>query len=131
LPTQNTIPVNVDITGATSSNATYLALDWYPGNVPTTPLVLDTQTVIGPVSTLPSACAGALLQPDMVEVDTTNNNLNTVGANYSTTTTQTFNSNGVSVCTLTQQVSTSYNLRTGAVFSTTTTLTTAILSAIN
>lgn len=126
-----TIPVNVLISGATSSNIDYLAFDWYPANVPSSPLVLSTQTVAGPVSTLPSACNGALFQPDMVEVDTTTTNLNTLGANYSVTTTQTINSNGVAVCTLTNETSTSYSLKTGAVYSTTTTQTTAILTAIN
>lgn len=126
-----TIPVNVAIASASPSNTNYPAFDWYPGNTPAAPLILETQTVVGPTATLPTACVGALVQPNMVEVDTSTTSMNTVNASYAVTTTQSFNSNGVSVCTLNQETSTSYSLQTGAVFATTTTQTTTILNAIN
>lgn len=127
-----TIPVNRTITSSTPGNVNYSAADWYPGGglVPA-PLVLSSQIVVGQVSALPSQCNGALMQPNTFEVDTTTTNLNTVNAVYSVTTTQGFNSNGVSVCSLTQETSSSYDVLTGALFSTTTTQTTTILAALN
>lgn len=128
----NTIPVTRTVTPATTTATNYSAADWYPGNgAPNSPLVLVTRIVVGPASSLPSECNGAVLQPDIYEIDTTTTDLNTVGASYSATTTRAFNDgNGVSVCQLSTEISSSYDLLTGALISTTTTTTTTLLSAI-
>jgi hypothetical protein len=128
----NTIPVTRTVTPATTTVTDYSAADWYPGNAaPNSPLVLETRIVVGPTSSLPSECNGAMLQPDIYEVDTTTTDLNPVGASYSATTTRAFNDgNGVVVCQLTTEISSSYDLLTGALVSTTTTTTTTLLSAI-
>jgi hypothetical protein len=127
-----TIPVNRTVTSSTPSNTNYSAVDWYPGAaLPPTPLIVENQTVVGPVMTLPAQCAGAYLQPDMFEVDTNTTNLNTVNGLYTVTATRAFNSNGVAVCTLTTTTANSYTLNTGALFSTTTTQTTSVLTSMN
>ncbi len=126
-----TIPVNYTFTAPTSSSTNYSAADWYPGNgVPPTPLASETRTVIGPVTTLPDACNGALAQPNMYEIDTSETVLTTTGS-YLVSATRGFNSNGVSVCSLLQQTNTSYNLQTGAVSETATTQTTTVLTALS
>lgn len=118
-------------TGATTTTS-YAAADWYPSNgQPDSPLVLSSQTVIGPVATLPSACSGALVRPDIVEIDTTTTNLATVVGTYSVTQTRSFNADGVTVCALSQETSYVYSQLTGALVSTTTTLTNTLLNAIN
>ena len=54
---------------ATGSNKTYAAADWYPnGGLPSTPLVLQAQTVVGPVAIQLAECSGALVQLNMAEV---------------------------------------------------------------
>jgi len=127
-----TIPVNRTTTSSAPVNTNYTATDWYPGNalVPT-PLIVENQTVIGPVATLPAQCNGAFVQPDMFEVDTNTTNLNTVNGSYTVTATQAYNSNGVAVCTLTTSTANVYSLDTGALFSTTTTQTTTLLTSLN
>jgi hypothetical protein len=129
----NTIPVTRTVTPATTTATNYSAADWYPDNgAPSSPLVLETRTVVGPTSSLPSECNGAVLQPDIYEVDTTTTDLNTVAASYSSTTTRAFNDgNAVLVCQLSTEISSSYDLLTGALISTTTTTTTTLLSAVN
>lgn len=125
------IPVTRVITSAAPSTKSFSSTDWYPnGGQPSSPLILETQTVIGPVTALPAQCNGALLQPNMFEIDTNTSNLSTINASLTVTTTRGFNSNGVAVCALTQQTTTSYNLTTGALVSTTTMQTNAILTAI-
>jgi len=129
----STIPVTVTVTGATTTTTNYAAADWYPNNgAANSPLVSSTRFVVGPVASLPSACSGAVLRPDIYEVDTTTTNLNTLGAAYTVTTTRSFNSgDAVPVCQLSTDVLSSYALQTGALVSTTTTTSTTLLSAIN
>jgi len=125
-----TIPVNYAVTAPTASNTNYTATDWYPGNgLPTTPLRTVTETVIGPTASLPAACNGALVQSDMVEVDTTENILNPAGS-ATVSTTRSFNSNNVAVCSLVQTTGYTYNVYTGALSTTTTTQSTTMLAAI-
>ena len=129
-----TIPVNVSEYSKTPSEGNYLATDWYAGGaLPTSPLIQEAQTVIGPVSSLPTQCNGALAQPNMFEIDATTKNLNTTNGTYSVTTRRTFTSSskGVTVCTLTTEVSNVYAILTGALSSTTTTQTTSVLSGLN
>jgi hypothetical protein len=129
----NTIPVVRTVTAKTTAATNYSAADWYPGGgAPSSPLVLQTRTVVGPASSLPTECSGALTQPDVYEVDTTTTDLNTIGATYSTTTTRAFNdANAVSVCQLSSEVSSSFDVLTGALVSTTTTTTATLLSTIS
>jgi hypothetical protein len=129
----STIPVVRTVIAKTSVATNYSAADWYPGNAaPSSPLVLETRTVVGPTSTLPAECSGAVLQPYIYEIDTTTTDLNTVAASYSSTTTRNFNAgNGALVCQLSTEVSSSYDLLTGALISTTTTTTATSLASIN
>jgi hypothetical protein len=129
----NTIPVTRTVTLTQTTDTNYSAVDWYPDSgAPSSPLVLVTRTVVGPASSLPAECNGAMLQPDIYEIDTTTTDLNTVDASYSATTTRTFSAgNGAMVCQLSTQTSSSYDLLTGASISTTTTTTSTLLSEIN
>ena len=129
----STIPVVRTVTAKTAAATNYSAAAWYPANgAPSSPLVLQTRTVVGPAPSLPAECNGALLQPDIYEIDTTTTDLNTIGATYSTTTTRAFNdANAVSVCQLSSEVSSSFDLLTGALVSTTTTTTATLLSTIS
>ena len=129
----STIPIVRTVIAKTSAATNYSAADWYPGNgAPSSPLVLETRTVVGPTSTLPAECNGAVLQPYIYEIDTTTTDLNTVAASYSSTTTRNFSAgNGASVCVLSTEVSSSYDLLTGALISTTTTTTATSLASIN
>ena len=125
------LPISRAITSTTPSNKTFSAANWYPNTgLVSSPLILQRQTVVGPVTTLPAQCNGALLQPNMFEVDTNTSNLNTISASSSVTTTRSFNSNGVSVCTLAQQTTSNYALLTGALASTVTTQTTTLLKSM-
>lgn len=118
-------------TGVTTSTD-YAAADWYPNNgAPNTPLVLQAEAVVGAVSTLPAGCQGAVLRPDIYEIDTTTTNEATINASFSMTTTQSFNADGVTVCSLSQATSYAYDLLTGELTSTTTTTTTTTLNSIN
>ncbi|MBV8621789.1 MAG: hypothetical protein JOY84_23210 [Curvibacter sp.] len=126
-----TIPITRTVAAASTSTKSYSAADWYPGNaLPVLPLVLQQEVVVGPVSSLPTQCNGALVQPNMFEIDTTTSNLNTSSGNYSLTTTRSFNANGVAVCTLTQEAAYAYSLLTGVLNSTTTTQTTTVLTSL-
>jgi hypothetical protein len=125
-----TIPVNYSKTSPSASTTNYNAPDWYPGNaLAPSPLASQTKTVGAAVTTLPAACNGAVPQPNMFEVDTTETSLNVTGT-YLVSSTQAFNANGVVVCSLQTQTSTSYDVYTGAVNSTTTTQTTTLLTAV-
>jgi len=115
-----TIPVTVSFgapgTAVTTNN--YNAPDWYPGNnVPSSPLVTASKTVVGAVTTLPTGCKGALVLPNMFEIDTKETDLEPLKteqiASYTVTTAQAFVSNGVVVCSLKQQVETDYSLSNG------------------
>jgi hypothetical protein len=118
-------------TGATT-NTSYTADDWYPSNgQPDSPLVLQAETVLGPASSLPAQCDGALLRPNIYEIDTTTTSQATVSPSYSVTTTRAFVSDGVTVCSLSQQTSYAYDLLTGGLTSTTTTQTQTLLNTIN
>jgi hypothetical protein len=129
----NTIPVTRSVTSTMTTDTNYSAADWYPDNgVPNSPLVLQSRTVVGPASSLPSECSGAVLRPNIYEIDTTTTALNTVGASYSATTTRNFSAgDGASICQLSTETTSAYDLLTGALVSTTTTTTTMLLSAIN
>jgi hypothetical protein len=118
-------------TGDTTTTS-YTAADWYPtSGAPDSPLVLQAETVLGPASSLPAECNGAVLRPNIYEIDTTTTSQATIGPSYSVTTTRSFNANGVTVCSLSQVTSYAYDLLTGALTSTTTTQTTTLLNAIN
>lgn len=130
------LPVARSVTPASTGTTTttdYEAADWYPNNgQPNSPLVLESSTVVGPTSTLPSQCSGALIGPDTIyEIDTSTTSQSTINASYSVTNTSAFNTDGVTVCTLSQQTAYAYDLTTGAVTSTTTTQTQSWLNAIN
>jgi hypothetical protein len=127
-----TIPITRTVSPA-NTKTIYTAADWYPDNGnPSSPLILQTRKVVGPASNLPSECAGAVAQSDTDEIDTTTTDLNTMAASYSTTTTRNFSAgNGASVCTLSTETISSYDLLTGLLVSTTTTTTTTTLSEIN
>ena len=126
------IPVAVT-SGAAQTTVNYSAADWYPGNgAPSSPLVLSTRSVLGATSTLPSDCSAAVLRPGIYEIDTTTSSLNPLSAAYSTTMTRNFSAaDGASVCQLSTETASSYDLRTGVLVSTTTTVTTTVLSVIN
>jgi hypothetical protein len=129
----NTIPVIVTVASTATSTKNYSATDWYPSKgAANSPLVLETRTVVGPATTLPSECTGAVLRPNIYEVDTTTTSLNPMGPSYTETTARNFNAaDGASVCQLSTETATSYDLYTGALVSTTTTVTTTLLSMIN
>jgi hypothetical protein len=118
-------------TGATT-NSSYTAADWYPSSGgPDSPLVLQGETVVGPASSLPAECNGAVLRPNIYEIDTTTTSQVTISPSYSVTTTRSFNADGVTVCSLSQETSYAYDLLTGALTTTTTMETNTLLSAIN
>ena len=131
----NSLPITRSVLTASSGTTTttnYTASDWYPNSgSPDSPLVLQDETVVGPASTLPSGCTGALLRPDIYEIDTSTTSQNTISPSYSTTTTRAFNADGVLICSVSEQITYSYDLLTGALVSTTTTQTQTILNAIN
>lgn len=129
----NTIPVARTVTAATTTVTNYSTIDWYPDNgAANSPLVLENKIVVGPATILPSECEGAVLQANIYEIDTTTTELNTIDASYSATTARNFSAgNGALVCQMSTELSASYDLLTGALISTTTTATTALLSAIN
>ena len=128
-----TIPIARTVTSPThTTNTTYAAADWYPnGGVPNSPLTLQSESVVGPTTTLPPECNGALLRPNIFEIDTTTTTQNTISPSYSVTNTRAFNADGVTICSLSTQTTSSYTLLTGALVSTTTTTTATVLSAIN
>ena len=131
----NSLPITRStMTAATgaSTSTDYTAADWYPNDgAPDAPLVLQAQTVIGPTDSLPADCQGALLRPDIYEIDTSTTSQSTINASYSVTKTQSFNADGVTVCSLSQATAYAYELLTGTLSSTTTTTTTTVLNAIN
>jgi hypothetical protein len=129
----DTIPITVTVDSTKMTTTNYSAADWYPGNgAPNSPLVLATRTVVGPTSTLPSGCNGAVLRPNVYEIDTTTTSLNPMGSSYSNTTTRNFSAaDGASVCQLSTETVSNYDLHTGGLVSTTTTTTATLLSMIN
>lgn len=125
------IPVNYHVTSPTASNSNFSAVDWYPGNAQANaPMTSHTKTIIGAVATLPSACKGALTQPNMFEIDTADSILSTAGT-YEVNKVQSYTSNGVEVCAISQRTVTDYNVYSGAVESTTTTQSVGMLKSIN
>jgi hypothetical protein len=129
----NTLPISETVNATKMTTTNYSAADWYPNNgQPSSPLVLETRNVVGPASTLPSECTGAVLRPDIYEVDTTTNSLSPWGPAYTMTTTRNFAAaDGASICTLTTEVESAYSLDTGDPVSTTTTTTALYLNSIN
>jgi hypothetical protein len=131
----STLPVTrstVSAATGTTTNTSYTASDWYPSSgAPDSPLVLQAETVVGPAPSLPADCSGAVLRPNIYEIDTTTTSQGTINPSYSVTATQSFNADGVTVCSLSQETSYAYDLLTGALTSTTTTDTSTLLSAIN
>jgi hypothetical protein len=126
--TRSTVPVATGVTTSTS----YTAADWYANNgQPDSPLVLQAETVGGPASSLPTQCDGALLRPNIYEIDSTTTSQSGLSASYSVTTTRSFNADGVTVCSLSQESSYAYDLLTGELTSTTTTQAQTLLNAIN
>jgi hypothetical protein len=129
----NTLPITVTVAGATTTTTQHSAADWYPnGGTPSSPLVAENRTVVGPTSTLPSECSSAVQKPGIYEIDTTTTSLSPIGSSYSVTTTRNFSAaDGASVCQLSTETASSYNLDTGVLVSTTTTTTATVLNAIN
>jgi hypothetical protein len=129
----NTIPISETVNATKTTTTNYSAADWYPNNdQPSSPLVLETRNVVGPASSLPSDCTGAVLRPGIYEVDTTTNSLSPWGPTYAMTTTRNFaGADGASICTLTTEVQSAYSLDTGDLVSTTTTTTVLYLNSIN
>jgi hypothetical protein len=131
----NTLPVSrssVSASTGATTNTAYTAADWYRNNgQPNSPLILQAETVVGPTSSLPAECSGAVPRPDVYEIDTTTTSQDTISPSYSVTTTRAFNADGVTVCSLSQETSYSYDLLTGELTTTTTTQTQSVLSAIN
>jgi hypothetical protein len=129
----NTIPVTVTVESTKTTTTNYSAADWYPGNgTATSPLALESRKVVGATSTLPSECNGAVLRPNIYEIDTTTTTLNPLGPSYAETTTRNFSAgDGASVCQLSTETVSSYDLYTGALVATTTTTTTTLLNMIN
>jgi len=130
LPTAGTIPVSVTATpaGGTAKSTAFSAADWYPSGVVSSPLSLETMTVIGPTATLPVTCDGAIAQPNIVEVDQVKHTLDVFGS-YVSSTTRLFISNGLTVCQLATSTSANYDIRTGALFSTINTTNIQVLAA--
>ena len=106
------------------------AADWYPGAaLPPQPLALDTLTVKGPATTLPAGCSGAVLEPNIVEVDAAQTSLN-VNGTYEKQTQQQFDSNGTLVCVLRTTTTSSYNNNTGVLLVTATEAYAQILTSL-
>ena len=129
----NTIPVSETVNATTTTTTNYSAAECYPNNgQPSSPLVLETRNVIGPASSPPSECTGAVLRPGIYEVDTTTNSLSPWGPTYTMTTARNFAAaDGASICTVTTEVESAYGLDTGDLVSTTTTTTVLYLNSIN
>jgi hypothetical protein len=129
----STIPISETVNATKTTTTNYSAADWYPNNgQPSSPLVLETRNVVGPASSLPSECTGAVLRPGIYEIDTTTNSLSPWGPTYATTSTRNFAAaDGASICTLTTEVQSAYSLDTGDLVSTTTTTTVLYLNSIN
>lgn len=129
----STIPIAVTVDSTKTTTTNYSATDWYPGGgAPISPLVLETRTVVGPTATLPAECSGAVLRPGIDEIDTTTTSLNPMGPTFTKTTTRNFSAgDGASVCQLSTETESSYDLDTGALVSTTTTTTATLLKMIN
>jgi hypothetical protein len=122
------IPVTVTTTAGVTTN--YEASDWYPGSaLPPSPLETETVTVKGQTTTLPSACAGALAEPNVFEVDTNITTLNVFGS-YETELQQAFNSNGINDCLLRTTTTMNYSVTTGALTETTTDTFAEVLTAV-
>jgi hypothetical protein len=123
---------SVSAATGTTTNTSYTAADWYQNNgQPNSPLILQAESVVGPAASLPAQCNGAVLRPNIYEIDTTTTSQNTISPSYSVTTTRSFNADGVTVCSLSQETTRAYDLETGALTSTTTTQTQTLLNAIN
>jgi hypothetical protein len=115
----------------TATTVAYSAADWYPGNAaPTSPFQTDTVTVKGAAASLPSACAGAIAEPNVFEIDTSTATLN-IDASYATETQQSFNSNGTPVCVLRTVTTNAYNLTTGLLSQTTTETYAEVLTSLS
>jgi hypothetical protein len=121
LPAAGVIPISVTTTptGGTPAVLTFNAADWYPNGVPASPLSTETYKVVGPVTTLPVECDGSISLPNTVEVDESRQTFNVFGS-VQTSLARIFNSNGLAVCNLTTVLTQAYDVRTGALFSTTT-----------
>jgi len=104
------------------------AVDWYPGGgLPVQPLSRETVTVKGAATTLPSACSGAVAEPNTVEIDETLTTLNVNGSDV-TLTQQRFDSNGTNVCILRTTTTNTYAVTTGLPLQTTTETYTQLLT---
>jgi hypothetical protein len=112
----------IDVSTASSSTAkpkAYQVPDWYPGSAaPQSPLGSQSSTVVGPVSSLPSACTYSGGLTNIVEYDTTSSVLDPLSGTYSTSSSQNFNSNGTTVCVLSTSTVQTFSLTTGALVKT-------------
>jgi len=114
----------------TATTLAFSAADWYPGNAaPIAPFETDTVTVKGAATTLPSACAGAIAEPNVFEIDTSEATLN-IDASYETESQQSFTSNGTPVCVLRTITTSAYALTTGVLSQTTTETYAQILTSL-
>jgi hypothetical protein len=122
--------IPVTVTSASGTTTNYEATDWYPGSgFPPSPLETETLTVKGQTATLPSACAGALAEPDVFEVDTNITTLSVFGS-YVTELQRAFNSNGINDCILRTTTTLDYSATSGALTETTTDTFAEVLTAV-
>ena len=122
------IPVTVTSSSGVTTN--YEATDWYPGTAfPPSPLETETVTVKGETATLPMACAGAIAEPNVFEVDTSITTVNVFGS-YVTELQKAYNSNGINDCILRTTTTQDYSVTTGALTETTTDTFAEILTAV-
>lgn len=121
------IPVSITTTSGVTTS--YDAADWYPGAaLAPSPLEVRSVTIKGPASGLPSACSGAIAQPNLVEIDTNQTTLNVFGS-YAVETQQAFNSNGITDCLIRSTTTKSYDATTGALTEMTTDSFTQVLKS--
>jgi hypothetical protein len=130
LPVAGAIPVSVTTAPVGGAPAThvYAAADWYPNGTVSSPLALETMTVIGPTAALPAQCDGSIAEPSIVEVDERKTTLDIFGT-ITQTVTRLFISNGLTVCNLGTTTSTNYTVSTGAPFSTNATTSIQVLAS--
>jgi hypothetical protein len=91
----------------------FSAADWYPGaGLPPEPLSSETITVKGATTSLPAGCAGAIVEPNLYELDLASTSLNVAGS-LVTEKQQRFDSNGTTVCVLRTTTTQNYAVTTG------------------
>ncbi len=118
-PSTGTIGVPTNASGpwlipVTSNGTAYHIVDYYPGGeLPVQPLSAGTVTVVGAVSTLPSSCPVSGTFPNVVEYDSSGYGLDVLEGGVLTTSSRTFDSNGLTICLLATHTTKYYTLSTG------------------